>query len=266
MARCDPRRVRRRVRRPRGHARRIPAGTLPDAPGHRGAGSPTAAWRDAYRWPWASLVSRSAGAAGGDQLDMAVHVGRETGMRALAAAAFIGAQQHVRVLVETLHDPALLIGKHRYHRMLGRDRRRGAEHRDRVHGADGDYAAEHATLVADVMQAAVHQHHVVAVSCQVHGLQRLIAHGDADTLGPGEPFDLLAGYRAYFDRIDLIAELSEPDRIRSLACPQVQCDAGAAPCRHSQQGGMKLGVSHRVDAVPVLAAPPVPLVSSIWPC
>src|ERR1019366_7880131 len=216
MARCDPRRVRRRVRRPRGHARRIPAGTLPDAPGRSGAGNPTAAGRGACRWPWESLVSCPAGPAGGDQLDMAVHVGPETGMRALAAAAFIGAQQHVRVLVETLHDPALLIGKHRYHRMLGRDRRRGAEHRDRVHGvrgADGKYAAEHATLVADVMQAAVHPHHVVAASCQVHGFQRLIAHGDADTLRPGEPFDLLAGYPAHLDRIDLIAELSEPDSI-----------------------------------------------------
>ena len=124
---------------------------------------------------------------------------------------------------------------------------------------------DEAALVADVMQAAVHQHHVVAVSCQIHGLQRLIAHGDADTLGPGEPFDLLAGYRAHLDRIDLIAELSEPDSIRSLACPQVQCDAGAAPCRHSQQGGMKLVVNHRVDAVPVLTASPVPLVSSILP-
>src|ERR1017187_8113004 len=193
MARCDPRRVRRRVRRPRGHARRIPAGTLPDAPGRPGAGNPTAAWRGACRWPWESLVS-------------------------------------CPVLVETLHDPALLIGKHRYHRMLGRDRRRGAEHRDRVHGvrgADGKYAAEHATLVADVMQAAVHQHHVVAVSCQINGLQRLIAHGDADTLGPGEPFDLLAGYRAHLDRIDLIAELSEPDEPGS----RILAAAGRAAAR-----------------------------------
>src|ERR1039458_4303178 len=121
MARCDPRRVRRRVRRPRGHARRIPAGTLPDAPGRSGAGNPTAAWRGACRWPWESLVSCPAGAAGGDQLDTAVHVGPETGMRALAAAAFIGAQQHVPLLVETLHDPALLLGKHQIGRASSRE-------------------------------------------------------------------------------------------------------------------------------------------------
>lgn len=88
---------------------------------------------------------------------------------------------------------------------------------------------DEAALVADVMQAAVHQHHVVAVSCQIHGLQRLIAHGDADTLGPGEPFDLLAGYRAYLDRIDLIASLAS--RMASAPSPAPRFSARPGPRR-----------------------------------
>ena len=148
--------------------------------------------------------------------------------------------------------------------MLGRDRRRSAEHCDHMYGiccAGSGYAVQHAAFVADVMQAAVHQHYVVAASCQVHGLQLLITHVDTDTLGPGEPFDLLAGYRAHLDRIDLIAEFSKPDGVCALACPQIQCPSRTTFRRHGKQGGMKLGMRCRVGTVPVLTTPPVTLVS-----
>ncbi len=189
-------------------------------------------------------------------------------MRVLAPTVLIRVQEHVPVLVKTLHAPAFLIRKYRYHRMLGRDRRRGAEHRDRMYGVCGTgikYATQHAAFVPDVMQAAIHQYYVVAASCQVHSLHWFVAHVDTDTLRPGEPFDLLAGYRAHLDRIDLIAELSEPDGIRPLPPPQIQCDSGTAPRRDGKQGGMKLCMHRWVDTVPILTTPPVPLMRRVLP-
>jgi hypothetical protein len=87
-------------------------------------------------------------------------------MRALIALPFMVKQQHIPVLVEALHDPALVVGEYRDHSVLRRNSRSGAENGngvDGIRGAGSKHSLEDMSLVANVVEAAVHYHQVVPV-------------------------------------------------------------------------------------------------------
>src|SRR5438105_13429705 len=195
-----------------------------------------------------------------------MHMRRKTRMRLFASLSVMGQQQIVPIPIGALHYPAFLIWKHWYHCMLVGNWRRGTEQGNRVYcvrSAGREHPPQDIPLIADVVQAPVHYHQVVARSCQMYGLQCFVAHIDMHALGTGKSFDLLASHGAQLDRIDMVTKLSHTDGIRPLASTQIQCSAGATPRSNGEQLGVISRVCSQFDAVPVLPAPPIPFVRSV---